>query len=182
MLEWVPAIILFIAVVALSNVCLKIFEIFKEHQAASRFEKDFRHAVTQSTPDWADIKHIASTRELAISEAVRVIKNCHRDILVGGNKELSEERDLIKGYIKRFEDDEPFEGLPTEIRAHLERLRGLLKGNEHLLDPITTHLKETIEISNKKQKQQRRYTIGGFVVGLCGIIVAIFPYVMSSNL
>ncbi|MCL9783880.1 hypothetical protein M9194_20875 [Vibrio sp. S4M6] len=180
MLEWIPAIILFIAVVALSNVFLKIFEMFKEHQAASRFEQDFRHAVTQSTPDWSDIKHIASTRDLALADAIRVIKNCHRDILVGGNKELSEERDLIKGYIKRFEEEEPFEGLPTEIRAHLERLRGLLKGNEQLLDPITTHLKETIEISEKRHKQQRRYTVGGFVVGLCGIIVAIFPYVIQN--
>lgn len=179
MLDWVPAVILFIAVVALSNACLKIFEIYKEHRAASRFETDFKHAITQSTPDWSDIKHIAATRNLPLSDAIRVIKNCHRDILVGGNKGLSDERDLIKNYITHFEEEEPFEGLPTEIRAHLERLRALLKGNEQLLDPLSTHLKEVLDAYSRKQTQQRRYTTGGFVIGVSGIIVAVLPHVIT---
>lgn len=84
-----------------------------------------------------------------------------------------------------YEDTEkqaPFEGLPSDVKLHLERIKEALGNqNRNLMEPLATQLQD-INITNKrKNKTMWILTIGSFVIGLIGVIMAFIPY-MSSEL
>lgn len=160
-------------------------EIF-ETIALSDFSKDFKDTVKHSTPTWDDIKEIASSRGLTQSKIQNTIRKYHREIMAGREVDLSPHKELIKGYINQYKNDEPFEGLPSEIRIHLERLRDQTNGNNHLLEPLTSQIKDLLTINEKEKRHQKYYTIGGFFIGLAGFAFALYtsliqPQIALSN-
>ncbi|MHB1013925.1 MAG: hypothetical protein ACYC2W_01425 [Desulfurivibrionaceae bacterium] len=104
-----------------------------------------------------------------------------REILTGENKQLLAHKDLIRSYIEKHKEEEPFEGIPNDIRIHLERLREKINGQKELLDPLTNQIKDLLTINEKEKKHQKYYTIGGFFIGLLGFCFAIYSYFLSPN-
>ena len=83
-----------------------------------------------------------------------------------------------------YEDTEkqaPFEGLPSDVKLHLERIKEALGDqNRNLMEPLATQLQD-INITNKrKNKTMWILTIGSFVVGLIGVIMSFIPYMDSE--
>lgn len=147
-----------------------IFQEFIENKSLNSFSDDFKDAVNFSQPDWSEIKEIASTRGLTHSKVLFIMRKFYREVLTGRDKELLKHKNLIKSYIDQYRIDEPFEGLPNEIRIHLEKLREQLNGEEQYIEPLTGQIKELLKIYEKDKKKQKFYTAGGFflaIVGLC---------------
>ena len=142
-------------------------------KSISDFSKDFKDTVKHSQPSWEDVKEIASTRHLTQSKIQFTIRKYYREIIAGRDTDLTDHKDLIKGYIDQYRKDEPFEGLPNEVRIHLERLRDNINGNEHLLEPLTSQIKDLLTINETEKRNQKYFTIGGFFVGLAGFSFAI---------
>ncbi len=159
-----------------------VLEDFFEMKQVSKFSKDFKDTVKHSKPSWEDIKEIASTRGLTQSKIQFTIREYNREIMAGRVEDLSQHKELIKSYIAQYRKDEPFEGLPNEVRIHLERLRDQINGNEHLLEPLTTQIKDLLTINQKEKRQQKYYTIGGFFVGLAGLAFALYTTFAEPNL
>ncbi|WP_081138965.1 hypothetical protein [Halomonas sp. BC2] len=157
-----------------------LVDIFEMKQI-SNFSKDFKDMVKHSQPSWEDVKEIASTRGLTQSKIQFTIRKYNREIMAGREDDLSEHKELIKSYITQYRKGEPFEGLPNEIRIHLERLRDQIDGNEHLLEPLTTQIKELLTINQREKRQQKHYTIGGFFVGLAGLAFALYASFSEPN-
>lgn len=155
---------------ALGSMLEDVFEI----KSISDFSKDFKDTVKHSQPSWEDVKEIASTRHLTQSKIQFTIRKYYREIMAGRDSDLADHKDLIKGYIDQYRKDEPFEGLPNEVRIHLERLRDNLNGNEHLLEPLTSQIKDLLTINETEKRNQKYFTIGGFFVGLAGFSFAIY--------
>lgn len=163
---------------ALGNMLEDIFEM----KQISNFSNDFKDSVRHSQPSWEDVKEMASTRGLTQSKIQFTIRKYNREIMAGREEDLSQHKDLIKGYITQYRKDEPFEGLPNEVRIHLERLRDQINGNEHLLEPLTNQIKDLLTINQKEKRQQKYYTIGGFFVGLAGLAFALYTSFSEPNL
>ncbi|WP_447773431.1 hypothetical protein [Aeromonas veronii] len=163
---------------ALGSMLEDIFEM----KQISNFSKDLKDTVKHTQPSWEDVKEIASTRGLTQSKIQFTIRKFNREIMAGREDELSPHKDLIKSYITQYRKDEPFEGLPNEVRIHLERLRDQINENEHLLEPLTTQIKDLLTINQKEKRQQKYYTIGGFFVGLAGLAFALYTSFTAPNL
>lgn len=83
-----------------------------------------------------------------------------------------------------YEDTEkqaPFEGLPSDVKLHLERIKEALGDqNRNLMEPLATQLQD-INITNKrKNKTMWVLTIGSFIIGLIGVIMAFLPYMSAE--
>lgn len=140
------------------------------------FKKDFEDCLKHSQPTWDDVKEIASISAVTHQSILKVLQHLHVQVLAGRNAELEQHKNLLQSYINSYKIEEPFEGIPNEIRMHLERLRENIGGSEHLLDPLTSQIRELLSVKQKEMRQQKWYTIGGFAIGLAGLIFAIFTY------
>lgn len=140
------------------------------------FKNDFEAAVKHGEPSWDEIKEIAATRYVTQNEIWKILRDVHREVLTGRDKELEPHKDIIKSYIEHYEKAQPFEGIPNDLRIHLERLREKFSENIELLDPLTSQIKDLVAVNQKERRQQKYYTIGGFFVGLLGLAFAFYTY------
>ncbi|MHA2936885.1 hypothetical protein ACXJY6_01170 [Vibrio sp. RC27] len=145
------------------------------------FKFDFENAVIHSQPDWEGMKRVAQTRGLKPSQIYWLLEEYARDIKTGQNEKLSDYLDLIENYIAAYKHDEPFQTLPSDIRLHLERVRDKL-GSTELLDPLTAQIKDLVAVHSKENKKAKFYSIGGFITGLIGVLLAIVFYFLPFNL
>lgn len=164
-----------------------LFEYFKDQDFRNRkFREELVAAIEHSQPKWQQIAEIAETSNIPVAVAHQITRELHKNILTGASQKLQAHRALIEGYIASHRRAEPFEGLPNEIRIHLERLNDALGEKEHLLDPLTSEIRELVTIYKREYKLQKRYTSWGFFLGLVGLLFAayayFYPYVSGSPL
>lgn len=185
MSEWIYVVLtllgLIFAIGLLSWMLGTILQEVFETKWIKEFSKDFKDSVKHSQPSWDEIKEIASTRGLTQSKIQFTMRKFYRDLLTGRDSELLEHKALIKGYIDKYREDEPFEGLPNEVRIHLEKIREQLADNEHHLEPLTNQIKDLLTVNEKDRKYQRYYTIGGFFVGLAGLGLAAYTVLVQPD-
>ncbi len=108
--------------------------------------------------------------------AYELTRSIYRDLLVGKSQEYEPHKTLIESYLAQHKKAEPFEGLPTETRMHLGRLREALTGHDHLLEPLTSQIRELVSVYESDKKAQKRYTAWGFFLGLFGVMFAAYTY------
>ncbi|CAD0264205.1 hypothetical protein DENIT_20092 [Pseudomonas veronii] len=151
-----------------------------------RFRKDLKAAIKNSQPSWKEVCDIAELCGVGKQTAYLVVRTLLRDLIVGhedGNW-LKAHRTLLEGFVAEYKKEEPFEGLPSETRLSLERIRESLGTNADALHPLTGHFKELLKIHETVNRRQRFYTTGGFLVGLIGLMfgvyVSFYPYTPDS--
>lgn len=122
------------------------------------------------------IQQIAETRGVTQHEIQRCLKILLREVLAQRNLSLQEHQSYIEGLIKEMKIKEPFDGLPNELRIHLERLRDDLHQTPEKLEPLTIQIRELATLKSREYRLQKYYTVGGFAVGLVGLAFAAFAY------
>jgi len=180
-LDWIVLIVIGIVsaglVILMLALIMSIIEDKSSRSKREKFSEYFKSSIAHSQPTWEQVLDMAETSEVSISDVFKISRLLLRDILSGKDTELEIHRDLIESYISKHRHAEPFEGLPSEMRVHLERLRDALNEKSHLLEPLTAQIRELVSIYEKDKRHQRRYTAWGFVVGLLGLIFAAYAYV-----
>ena len=141
-----------------------------------QFEEDLRLAIKHSQPTWEQLADIAASRNVKNADMFWVLQKLMREILTGRETDISPHQSVVEGYLAKLKEIEPFEGIPTEIRIHLERIKEHLDQNPLLLQPLTSQIRELLSVNEKGKRQQKYYTIGGFFVGFLGLIFAAFSY------
>lgn len=165
----------------LSWALISFLEGRQNRSSLEEFTQDLVAAIKHSQPNWGQVLDIAETSQVNVKSAYEVSRKLYRDILTGKDPNLEEHRKLVESYIAKHKEAEPFEGLPTETRVHLERLREALAGNEHILDPLTMQIRELVSIYEKDTRAQKRYAIWGFVVGLLGLFLAGYAFLDANS-
>jgi hypothetical protein len=160
----------------LSWVLLSITEERKNTRARQKLLQDIGGAIKHSQPAWEQLVEMAETDGLGAKTACELTRSLYRELLVGKNQEYEPHKALIESYLAEHKKAEPFEGLPTETRIHMERLREALAGHEQLLEPLTSQIRELVSVYEGDKKVQKRYTAWGFFLGLIGVIFAVYPY------
>ncbi|MFU8926765.1 hypothetical protein, partial [Acinetobacter puyangensis] len=85
--------------------------------------------------------------------------------------------DYFQDLYETFEKEAPFEGLPADVRFHLERLRdSLTNDSKSLMEPLTSQLQDINSTNIRKNKVLWWLTIGSFLIGLVGVAIGAIPY------
>jgi len=147
---------------------------FSETRKLKKFEKDLELSIKHSQPSWEEIKNIANTRLMTHKSILAIILEFQREVLSGRKKELEPYKEALNEYLKNYKNEEPFEGLPNEIRLQLERLRKKIDGKEDILEPLTSQIKELLLINEREKRHQKYYTVAGFFVGVIGLLFAAY--------
>jgi hypothetical protein len=147
-------------------------------KSARRFKEDVTMAIinNRAVLTWAHVLQIAETRSISQSQIHKTFKELLREVLAGRNISLAKERDLIETFIAKMKVTEPFQGLPNEVRIHLERLREALEEQPEKLEPLTAQIRELVAINNKEKRIQKYLTMAGFVIGIIGLGFAAYSY------
>jgi hypothetical protein len=133
-------------------------------------------AILHSQPSWSTVKEVASLSGMSQSEALLCVRELLRDVVVGDAGTLEPHRSLLDGYIEAHSREQPFEGVPPATRLQFERLKEVLGEQEHLLDPLTSQVRELVSIYEKDKRRQRRYTAGGFFLAVVSLAFAAYTY------
>ncbi|MBY7955548.1 hypothetical protein KW472_01310 [Vibrio fluvialis] len=157
-----------------------LIEIWVRRSNIKEFKSDFEKAVPFMQPDWSSIKRIANTRGLKPHHIYWTIEGYIRDIKTGQHENLLPHLVLIESYLDQYKHEEPFESLPNDIRLHLERIRDNL-GSSEPLAPLTAQIKDLLAIHSKENKKAKFYSVGGFFVGIIGILLATYFYLVPLN-
>ncbi|NAZ98706.1 hypothetical protein [Vibrio toranzoniae] len=157
-----------------------IFQLYSLYKAKTRFEQDFIASVVYSQPTYDQIKEIAETRELPQEISALIYRRYIREIRKGKNQDLEPHLELIEGYVREFNREQPFQDLPSDIRLYLERVRDKLD-DKTTLEALTSHIRELVALNNRENKKLKFYTIGGFFVGVLGVSLAIIFYFAPSS-
>lgn len=101
-------------------------------------------------------------------------------------KSADENRDEKIRYFQELyeelEKDEPFEGLPSDVRLHLEKIRESIgKEKDFLMQPLASQLQDLNSSAKRKEKRMLGLNIASFAVGVIGLIIGVHPYLPSNN-
>lgn len=144
------------------------------------FQEDLTMSILNSRVTWEDVLHLAEVRGVKQSQIHRALKRMLREVLTGRNLSLAQHRHVIDGFLAKLKETEPFDGLPNELRIHLERLREQLHSHAPL-EPLTLQIRELVAINSRDRRLQKIYTVGGFVLGIVGLAFAAFTYLIPPQ-
>ncbi|WCE05903.1 hypothetical protein [Pseudoxanthomonas sp. JBR18] len=122
------------------------------------------------------IQEIAETRGATQHDIQNNLKILLREILAQRNLSLQEHQSLIESLLKEMRDREPFDGLPNEVRIHLERLREGMSQTPDALEPLAIQIRELVALKSREHRMQKYYTVGGFALGIIGLVFAAYSY------
>ncbi|WP_144940738.1 hypothetical protein [Pseudomonas alabamensis] len=147
----------------------------------SRMKVELRGAIIHNQPSWKEICQVAKYAMLKKTDLYAIIRGYMREIITQKNSSLVKHKALIQGYITSYESTEPFEGLKAvQVRLYLERLSRENADTDtlHALAGEIAGMEQFTELTNRKQ---RFYTFGGFVIGIIGVLLAVYPMVKVGS-
>ncbi len=76
-----------------------------------------------------------------------------------------------------YERDEPFEGLPSDVRLHLERIREALGiESDHMLQPLASQLQDLNDENVRKQKKMWWVSVASLMIGIASSSFSAYIY------
>ena len=152
-----------------------------EIRLRKRFLVDLRGALKATQPQWTQVLDIGQSRGVGQRSVFVAVRALLRDVLTGSEPTLLQHRAVLESYLESYRKAEPFEGLPSETRVHLERLQEVLGSGSLALEPLTIQIREMASVHTRDYVRQRIYTVWGFIIGIVGLLFAgyayFFPYV-----
>jgi len=160
----------------------ELIEVFIYNKFVKAFEKDYVAAVKHTQPTWEEIKNISSLHFIKLETVGKINQKTLAKILTGEEQDLATHKTLIKSYIDEYNKEVPFEGLPSDIRIHLERIQDNRSNINYSLSPLTDKIKELLVIKNNENKKLKFYTIAGFFIGLVGVGFSVYTYNVTDKI
>ncbi|MND19068.1 hypothetical protein D3C80_93690 [compost metagenome] len=141
-----------------------------------KFGKELSRLFESKTLDRPQIEILAkeyylNSKDIQLT-ARREFKNslCTNDI-------SNEKANYFQSLFQDYEKDEPFEGLPSDVRLHLERVRETLgKDNDHMLQPLASQLQELNDVNVRKQKRMWLVSVASLMIGVVSLAFAAYVY------
>lgn len=95
-----------------------------------------------------------------------------------------EKSDYFQELYQDYERDELFEGLPSDVRLHLERVRESLgKDKDHMLQPLASQLQDLNDENIRKHKKMWWVSVASLMIGVASLALAAYAYYkpLSTN-
>ncbi|WP_298943543.1 hypothetical protein [uncultured Psychromonas sp.] len=102
---------------------------------------------------------------------------------ISQNKVINEKVEYFQKLYQDYEKDEPFEGLPSEIRLHLERVRETMgKENDHVLQPLASQLQDLNDVNIRKQRKMWWVSVASLMIGIASLAFTAYTYFLPSSI
>jgi hypothetical protein len=95
------------------------------------------------------------------------------------NKEQIEilAKEYFQNLYKEYEQDEPFEGLPSDVRLHLERVRETIgKEQDHMLQPLASQLQDLNDENIRKHKRMWWVSVSSLLLGVSSLAFGAYTH------
>ena len=169
--------------VAVAFIFWQLLTIYLDHLKSSNHKKlksDIESAIANGTPSWSQIKTISSTYPWLIDNSIK--KNINKIIsekVISGTESNKDNIELLEEWLEMLTSDEPFEGIPSELKVPLERIRKDAPDQAHLLELLVSQLQEFNEKSQAEKKRKNYISILSLMFGIAGFLVG--GYQLYSN-
>ena len=151
----------------LNKVLSAVFIVINTH----KFRTNLNKAIKGSSTSWEDIKHLQEDAGISTNDCLWVLNKAKTSLIVNGEQK-EKERSLIESYITALTQEAPYEGIPENIKIHLVTIQEQVNG----ANPVALLVKEmkALIASHKRESLiQKVCTIGGFIVGVVGIVMTL---------
>jgi len=140
-----------------------------------RFKKNLINSLNNDhNPTWPQVKIMAEANSVLNVDILRVLRFIVADILSGESDLEAKHIPILEQYIEYYRRDEPFEQMPSDIKIHFERLKENENIKTETLQPLSAKICELLEIKSKENKTQKIINFLSMIVGVVGLIVAIY--------
>lgn len=143
-----------------------------------RFRIQLRASLAKRVVTYDDVQHLASRwmqRRAAVHHALRVALS---DLLASSADVPAEHLAFVRDLLEKHEAKEPFSELPENISLQLEALEE--DQTKAALRTLATSLSVLYEKNSKELGRQKMFGILGFVVGVIGVLVGVYPLFFST--
>ncbi|WP_372740207.1 hypothetical protein [Neptunomonas sp.] len=121
---------------------------------------------------WDQAKVIAEVRFLSQSCIKKSLNYLIDDALVEKDFEVPVKR--LEAFKTSFNEDEPYDGIPNELKLPLDKIKKEIENGQELLEPLVGHLKEFSIQNSASKKRQNIISATSLIVGLISFSYAIY--------
>lgn len=146
-------------------------------QELTIFREALSAALLRSDLTWDQLQQLARHHGITPFDIKRSLDALASRALTGEYGDCEDMEIRIQNALLDLEKEEPFQGLPDEIRLHLRHIQNQMNGSgEHLLQPLAQKLKTLLVEHEQGQRRQRWVAWASFTVGLLSLGAGLFAY------
>ncbi|ELA3127210.1 hypothetical protein RFM71_004467 [Vibrio parahaemolyticus] len=158
-----------------------LLEVIKSKNAR-KLKDDIANALKNGEPTWEHIKAIESCYPLLSPNSLkRSLNNLIKQEVVNGVTEDSKSLTLLEGWASKLKSDEPFEGIPPELKLPLERIRQEAPEHQHMIELLVSQLQEYTDQAREEKKRNSIISIIGLLVGIGGFAIGAYQIYDSAD-
>lgn len=128
------------------------------------------------------IEILSINNRLTSRDTQILLRNQFSEAVKSEDGSRDEKINYFQELYEELEKDEPFEGLPSDVRLHLEKIRESIgKEKDFLMQPLASQLQDLNSSAKRKEKWMWGLTIASFAVGVVGVIFGAMPYFSGQS-
>ncbi|WP_140104805.1 hypothetical protein, partial [Vibrio parahaemolyticus] len=81
---------------------------------------------------------------------------------------------LLERWADRLRSDEPFEGIPPELKLPLERIRKEAPEHQHMIELLVSQLQEYTDQALSEKRRNKFMNVASLVVGMAGFMIGAY--------
>jgi len=131
-------------------------------------------SLSESEVEWNDVIAIFGSRYLGVKDIKVSLQMLLTDALSNIESPLRNKLSNIRNLLLRCEQNEPFIGIPNEIKVHLEGVQSRLQvGDRGLLHPLADKVQELLLVKSNEARNSKILAILSVIFGFFGLIVGL---------
>ncbi|MCJ8321050.1 MAG: hypothetical protein MJK12_15530 [Colwellia sp.] len=142
------------------------------YQSRKSLKEAFEKSSTVETINWEQFKVFAERRHLEQSDIVKVLNTMIEKALTEKDYPITVE--LLFSFKEKQDQDEPFTGIPNELRVPLNKIKDEIKDGHKILSPLVGHLKEFSDKSVAHKKKQNILAVVSVLIGIVGVGYSVY--------
>ena len=180
-------VIYFLAFLFIAFLCLAgiLFPLLIEELSKANERKKFRSALTKAVASgpisWKQVRVLADRYHLSQRYLSLCLTRLIADALEGNGGLTAQQVGLFEGHYDQVQKDEPFDGIPNDVRFHLERVREKLGKSDDLLRPLAKQLQDLSSKTMTKERNMKFISLLSLLVGFVGAIFGALPLLDQSK-
>lgn len=153
-----------------------IIEALEKAANRKRFISSLKNAYEISPPVWNHVLIIAKKNFLDQEQMKLALERMLHDVITERSEYSKEKSDYIDSLLKRIIKEEPFEGIPDNLRIHLEHIHTIAEKEHFDIQPLANELRELTTKREKERKFGKLISMLSLLVGVVGAIYGGFSY------
>ena len=132
-------------------------------------------------PKWEHVEIIAKANRLNMECKKEALETMLRATITTKEAFTEDKLSYLEKQIEKIKSKEPFEGIPDNIKIHLEHIENMSSGNGYDLQPLANELREYNLSKIKERKFNKFIAVISLLVGLIGTVFGGISYYENDS-